>query len=304
MQKTAPFFVAAFIVISVASLFPRIALGPGERVADESVRLLFVGDIFFDRSIRTAMRERGAHFPLSCVAERLAAYDLVIGNLEGPITSYLSVSEGSTVGSPENYTFTFAPESARALYRANIHLVNLGNNHIMNFGPEGLAQTKRFLKEARVSFFESLDEISTIYRTTLRNVPISFVNYNEFGGLSLASTSELIHKEKVEGRIVVVYAHWGEEYTKAPLRVREAARELIDAGADLIIGSHPHVVLEKEVYRGKTIYYSLGNFLFDQFWNDDVSQGLAVELSVNHKGTLAFKEFSTQMGRDRRVCFS
>lgn len=289
--------------ILVVAPFPRTAGEIARETNDSTIRLLFVGDLFFDRTIRTAMQEHGDDYPLSCVADRLAGYDLVVGNLEGPITPFASVSEGSEVGSLENYTFTFPTGTAEALARANIRLVNIGNNHIGNFGKEGVAMTIRYLDEAGVYYFGSMGEISTIYRTHFGSHAFSFIGHNEFGGLSLASTTELVREEADAGRIVFVYAHWGEEYVPPPPRVRVAAHAFIDAGAAAVFGSHPHVVLEREIYRGRPIYYSLGDFLFDQYWSDEVSRGLAVEARIREGGALALRNLRAYMKRSGAVCF-
>jgi poly-gamma-glutamate synthesis protein (capsule biosynthesis protein) len=295
-----PIALGAFIVAAYPSAVGDIAR---EAKEENNIRLLFVGDIFFDRSIRTVMRERGDDFPLSCVAERLHEYDLVVGNLEGPITAFSSVAEGSAVGSPENFQFTFPTSTAAALQRANIQLVNLGNNHIGNFGREGMEMTKRHLNAASVRYFGGQAMDIPIYRYISDDRELSFVSYNEFGGLSVASTTELIAREEKEGRMVFVYAHWGEEYQPPPAHVRAAARAFIDAGASAVFGSHPHVVLEKEVYEGRPVYYSLGNFLFDQYWNREVRNGLAVEISLISGGKIAVHELPIEIMRVGRVCF-
>lgn len=307
MKKAAALLLVALGAIAV---FLFLLPSPEEEVFEEfvrgksSVRLLFVGDIFFDRDIRRAMRERGDDFPLSCAKEKLLEYDVVVGNLEGPITPYESKSLGSASGSPENYIFTFPTTTADILARHNILLVNLGNNHIGNFGREGIEMTRRHLVEFGVHYFGSIGKDTTIYRSDFGEEQFSFVGFNEFGGVGAASTSELILHKAEEGRIVFVYAHWGEEYAPPPPRVVEAAHAFIDAGAESVFGSHPHVVLPKEAYKGKAIYYSLGNFLFDQYWSEEVSTGLAVEVAIINGEGIAFKEHKTVISREGRVCFA
>jgi poly-gamma-glutamate synthesis protein (capsule biosynthesis protein) len=97
----------------------------------------------------------------------------------------------------------------------------------------------------------------------------------------------------------MVYAHWGLEYSKTPGEdLKETAHALIDQGADLIIGSHPHVIQEKEIYRGKRIYYSLGNFIFDQYFRPATRRGLAVKVVIDAKDlALSFQEFHLIMDR-------
>lgn len=307
MKKAAAFLLVTPVAVAgFLLLFP----SPEEEVFEEfvrgksSVRLLFVGDIFFDRDIRRAIGERGEDFPLSCAKEKLSEYDAVIGNLEGPITPYESKSLGSARESPDNFIFTFPPTTGEILARHNILLVNLGNNHIGNFGREGINSTKEFLAKAGIHYFGGLAADMPIYRYMYGDREISFIGYNEFGGLGAASTSELILHEAEEGRVVFVYAHWGEEYAPPPPRVVEAVHAFVDAGAAAVFGSHPHIVLPKEVYKGKAIYYSLGNFLFDQYWNEEVSTGLAVEVTIIDGDIVALKEHKTTMSPEGRVCFA
>ena len=81
---------------------------------------------------------------------------------------------------------------------------------------------------------------------------------------------------------MVVFSHWGVEYSPASTdSMKSLAHQFIDAGADLVVGSHPHVIEPMEIYNGKRIYYSLGNFIFDQYFNEDVRNGLGVTVRIN-----------------------
>src|SRR5262249_46398088 len=117
------------------------------------VRILFVGDMFFDRFIRQKSERLGSDFPFACVDALLRSADMVVGNLEGPITDNRSVSVGTTPGSPNNSRFPSPKETAATLSRHNVAAVTLGNNHIMNFGQTGLEQTRRYLDAAGVGHF-------------------------------------------------------------------------------------------------------------------------------------------------------
>ena len=253
------------------------------------VKILFVGDMNFDRYIRKVGENKGEDYIFSCIDNFLKDSDLVVGNLEGPITDNPSVSLGSTIDTPDNYTFTFPPNTAKLLVKNNIKLVNLGNNHINNFGQEGFASTKKYLEEAEVNYLD------------FRVKNISFISYNEFGGDSAKKVAQKIVEEKKEGRVVFVYTHWGDEYIAPPQRVKNYAKLFAEAGADYIIGSHPHVVLESEKIGETIVYYSLGNFIFDQYWNKEVSTGLVLE--VNIKGDdIKIIEHKVSLNRDGRTC--
>ncbi len=262
------------------------------------IELLFTGDLMFDRYIREHAIKYGNDYILEDVKSLLLTNDLVIADLEGPITTYDSISMGSVIGSPPNFVFTFDPSVAQTLYEHNIRLVNIGNNHILNFGYEGLAQTKKFLTAANIGYFGNVgipeDRTKII---TLKNMTLGFVNYNEFVQDGKQTALEDIAKLKNKVDLLILMAHWGPEYiTEAPPYIQELAHTFIDNGVDLIIGGHPHVVQQKEVYNGKTIYYSLGNFVMDQYFEPAVMQGLLVKTSIDPVSKeLTFKEFTVKM---------
>jgi AmmeMemoRadiSam system protein B len=245
-------------------------------------RILFGGDMMFDRYIRTVIRTRGENFIFSPLRETLAGADAVVANLEGPITGSGSESETSVIGEAKNYVFTFPSETAALLKNEHIGIVNLGNNHILNFREDGAAQTERFLTAAGVEYFGSpVGSDGRILRKTFGGTKIAFVNYNQFVFQGKEKAFEDIRSARASADIVAVYAHWGKEYVPALPEIKDLAHRFIDAGADVIIGSHPHVVQEREVYAGKTIYYSLGNFIFDQYEKAETTQGLLVGMSID-----------------------
>jgi poly-gamma-glutamate synthesis protein (capsule biosynthesis protein) len=263
----------------------------------ESTKILIVGDILLDRYIRKVSDAKGGSFIFSCLDSFLADYDFVVGNLEGPITENSSISMGSTVGSPENYIFTFSTTSAELLARHNIKVVNLGNNHIGNFGVDGFSSTKEFLNMAGINYFGGLAGDESIYQRS----NISFVSYNEFGGRTFEKVADIIRNEKENGKSVIVYAHWGDEYIDSSPRLRGVATLFAESGADLVVGSHPHVVLQNERILDTVVYYSLGNFIFDQYWNSEVATGLTLALDVRD-GKISITEFPVIMNKDGRTC--
>lgn len=266
--------------------------------------ILFGGDMMFDRTIRTLLERKGDDYIFSCIDGVLQNADLVVANLEGPITSQDSVSVGTAPGIDGNFTFTFPLSTAELLKRHNIGLVNVGNNHIMNFGREGLLETREALARAGVRYMgdpESGEE-GRVARISLRGIPFSFVNWSDWAGGKANHTVAQVRREKQLGRIVVVYTHWGEEYAPVISRVRQLAHSFVDAGADIVIGSHPHIVQEREVYKGVHIYYSLGNFIFDQYWDEGVRRGLLVRVESIPGGIVRVSEIPIESSADRRPC--
>lgn len=264
-------------------------------------RIFLVGDISFDRHIRQVAEKKGEDFLFSCIGEFLKEADLVVGNLEGPITENPSISKGSIIGSPQNFTFTFPTTTARLLYKNNIRLVNLGNNHSDDFGQTGLSSTQKYLDKAGVEYFGGVFGIEPVVYKKVGGVTFAFISYNQFGGEAREKVAEKIEKEKGEGKKVLVYTHWGEEYVSPNTSIKNTAKLFAESGADFVIGSHPHIVLEREKIGQTVVYYSLGNFLFDQYWNTDVSTGLVLELNIKDK-KVGIVEHKVSLGRDGRTC--
>ncbi len=272
----------------------------------QPVRLLFGGDLMFDRNIRLRMQEFGVRHPLAQLTEFFSRYDAVIANLEGPVTDNLSRSVGSQPGSTNNFFFTFQPEIVPMLKENNLTVLNLGNNHITNFGTDGIVQTKRYLSEAGIAYFgntgqEKLANERVLFKRFGEHT-IAFVNLNQFTaqGFETAVADTVYASQSAD--IVIVMPHWGEEYTPEPNRViREQAHQLVDAGADAIVGGHPHVIQSWEDYMGKRIYYSLGNFVFDQYFQPEVKKGWLVEMHIWQNGQLQYKEIPIRLETDGRT---
>ncbi len=266
--------------------------------------ILFGGDMMFDRSIRQYADINGGDYLFNCLDPLLRSADLVVANLEGPITGNPSVSEGSAVGSAANFTFTFPTTTAALLQRHHVGAVTLANNHIYNQGAAGVRSTISYLDAAGVANFG--DPLNAgVANLDVSGVPIALIGYNDFipQGGTASTTLAQIARAKQEGRVPIVFAHWGVEYAPAsPARVVALAHRFVEAGAGAVIGAHPHVVENSEVYRGAPIYYSLGNLIFDQYWDAAVSHGRMVELSVSGGSVSVLKEIPVVLGSNRQTC--
>ncbi|MDD4990501.1 MAG: AmmeMemoRadiSam system protein B, partial [Candidatus Pacebacteria bacterium] len=205
------------------------------------IQILFTGDLMFDRGIRHYAKKAGSNeFIFQKIRPLLLNQDLVISNLEGPITDNASKSSGTEPGSPNNYIFTFDPSVAKTLWYENIRLVGLGNNHILNFGQDGEKSTHEYLEASGVSFFGSPNADRTITKT-VQGIKMAFVNYNEFTSTTAFEQSQAITEiQKLKGRVdfIVVFCHWDTEYQPEPTEATKTlAHQFINAGADIIIGS-------------------------------------------------------------------
>jgi len=307
--------IAAFFSFAIAGRYALHAPTAGTYVSSLKLghaTILFGGDMMFDRTVRKVVDEKGGDFIFSCIKDTLKAADVVVANLEGPITPNASVSATSTPEDRFNYTFTFPPQTAELLYSHNVRMVNLGNNHILNFGKGGVMSTIKFLKNAGVGYFGSPTD-DGVATSTIKDISFAFINYNEFAPAKhtnileyvgmFSGTIRQIQEARAGGYIPIVYAHWGVEYaTTSSAYSRELAHSFVDAGAEIVIGSHPHVIQEHEIYKGKHIYYSLGNFVFDQYFSEEVRNGLLLKVTFGQNGVIAIKEIPVYLEVDRRTC--
>lgn len=263
--------------------------------AATTVKLLFGGDLMFDRSVRAKMQQFGYRYPLQKLESTFNQADFVIANLEGPVTLFPSKSMGSKLGSSENYVFTFQPEVLSALKQQHLSVLNLGNNHILNFGTAGARSTKTYLTEEQLLFFgDTTTEAGSherIARVDKHGIKVAFVNYNQFVDQGFEHALEDIQWVKPQVDVVIVYPHWGNEYAPTANQViQDQAHQFIDVGADVVIGAHPHVIQNVEQYKGKTIYYSLGNLVFDQYFRQETQLGLLVVVEIDQQKKLTFSE--------------
>ena len=236
---------------------------------------LFTGDIMLDRKVELQMNKNGFSYPFEKISEFLKTSDGVFGNLEGPISK-----------NPENYSlvameFAFDAKVIEPLASANFKVLSLANNHTLNMGLAGMEETKQLLEQANIDWIGEPWQCSE--KTAIKD-DIVFAAFNKtFNGCNDEKIIEIVKsiESSAPDKFLVVGMHWGEEYKlKSNSLQQDLAHKIIDAGADLIVGTHPHVVQEIENYNGKLIFYSLGNFIFDQYFSEDTQEGLMVKLSI------------------------
>lgn len=257
---------------------------PGKKSEkNKSADILFLGDFMLDREMRTLIDRKGINWPTEKIQRLFWSQDLNVLNLESPLTEKTSVSIGSSSAEKRHFIFTSALEQAKLFFKAHkINIANLGNNHIQNFGKEGLNQTKSNLKNLKIDYFGDPSDKNSFLIKEVNGLKLAFVNYNQFSRSSSKEVSEKIKDLKRNTDFVIVYAHWGNEYqSRQNERQQKEAHEFLDSGADLIVGSHPHVIQPVEIYKNKAIFYSLGNFVFDQYFSEDVKKRLTLGISIS-----------------------
>ncbi|MFH0819830.1 MAG: AmmeMemoRadiSam system protein B [bacterium] len=273
-----------------------ISFSSGEKKQSPQISLHFFGDAMFDRKIASLL---GAEDILSTIAGQEERFfkgnNFNILNLEG-VLSYQKKAQNKPV------IFRFNPEQVLPLlkkYRFN--LLNLANNHTLDYFLAGDEDTRNFLNKANIRSFGAY-EINNKTCATIdkNNLKIALCGFNDVGGvLPTEPALQIISNAKKNHDFVFLNVHWGEEYGTMPTtRQRDLAQKFINAGADLIIGHHPHVIQPLEIYQGKPIFYSLGNFIFDQDSPEEVNIGLSVGvIAAQQKTTLYLFPFHSNAGK-------
>jgi len=265
----------------------------------KKVSILAFGDMMLDRVVYSkALKAGDYNFPFQKIDDFLKTADIKFANLEGPITNFKSISNGNT-----RMRFTVSPEFLPVL-KERFNVLSLANNHMLDFGEAGYIQAKNYLSEANINYFGNYhnqqENLSTIIEKN--EIKIGFIGYHGLIEEGFENALEEIKKIRPQVDFLIVVPHWGAEYKEFPAdSTIKKAKQFIDVGADLILGGHPHVVQPSEEYKGKKIYYSLGNFIFDQYWSEETMQGLAVEILLeksDNKIKAEYKEYKIKINQD------
>ncbi len=218
-----------------------------------------VGDVMLDRGTRRKIEEFGIEYPWVEMGRFLRGVDLRIGNLEGTVNE-----QPSTFTYDPPFRFVFDPSYIEAML-PYLDVVSLANNHAADVGAgAGQQETRRWLDDIGVKWFGAWETPEPAYDFEIEGMLFRLVGYHEFRP-DVERMEQLIAEGDAAGRFVIVVPHWGPEYQYFPSANQRALAELIvAAGADLVIGGHPHVVQGAEMIDGVPVLYSLGNFVFDQ----------------------------------------
>ena len=250
---------------------------------DTPITILNMGDLMFDRGVREKINKFGYEYPFEKIAGLEGRFfrgvDLIVGNLEGPITTASKYNL--------TYSFSFDPKIVEILKKHNFSAVSLANNHSLNAGNIGHKDTIKYLSRQNIGAFGNPNEHG-YWTTTIKGKDIAFLGINLVGISnpdfnSIKETMDVLDKGN---DILVVHIHWGDEYFVEPnKRQVKFGRSLVDWGADLVIGHHPHVMQGMETYKGVPILWSLGNFIFDQYGDFEMTHGLAAGVTFRNSST-------------------
>ena len=247
-----------------------------------TISLQFFGDIMLDRNVAKNMGDQMLDYIFANLGpgqgRRLfGSADVTIANLEGPFAH-------ARIKTSKSIAFRFDKIFATELKFYGFAAVNLANNHLYDMGRSNVAFTRETLKKAGLGYFgdELLEGPLFTWIATSTPDAVAFLGiHNTYHEPDLKKVAAALVDAKARARYVIVNVHWGEEYKRiSNEKQRVLAHWLIDHGATAVIGHHPHVVQEMEIYKGAPIFYSLGNFIFDQYFSQDTQEGLSVGLTL------------------------
>lgn len=241
------------------------------KVSKSETSIILLGDIMLGRSVmETSLFTKGSPvYPFEKVSDILNKANIVFGNLENPI---ISNCPRSTSG----LKFCTDPKMIAGLESANINIVNLANNHARNYGEEGFKETENYLRDNEIDYVGA----NNLVVRKIGNTSFGFLGFNFVGSKPSDLDLQLISDSKNKVDTLIIMVHWGIEYSPHPTENQKTiAKDLVSGGADIVVGSHPHWVQDIEFIDGKPIFYSLGNFVFDQAWSEETKSGLAIRLT-------------------------
>lgn len=285
---------------------------PPEKLDDvkptpDDIQLIYAGDIMLT-DLPGAAIARGVD-PFAEFADVLRGADATIGNLECVVAT-----GGEAVKKP--CVFRAAP-AVLPILKKHFGIVSLANNHTSDFGHSAFLEQLESLEKHQIAYFGGGRDCAHAripHILKIKGLRIALLGYNEFKprsfeagpdwpGVAWSVDEQVIAdiraaRTRHQADLVIPYMHWGWEHEAANDRQKQLARMMIDAGADMVIGGHPHVTQEIEYYQGKLIVYSLGNFVFDGFEDGPARTGWLARLQMNKQGLVAWDTVVAHIDKD------
>lgn len=248
---------------------------------EADITIFAVGDMMLSRHIEKVMSSKGNDYPFKQVCSTLKKGDIVFGNLE----SILSDKDTPPFFKDKPYNFSAPTAASKSLRNAGFNVLNLANNHAMDFGQSAISETRSSLYREGISIFGAGEDINEACKPsiiTVKGLRFAFLGFGvahsslvyadlQRGGIApirLDYIKKGIQTALSRADVVIVSVHWGKEYDSFPSETqKKIAHQLVDWGADMVLGHHPHVLQGIEMYKNRPIAYSLGNFIFDQRGN-------------------------------------
>jgi poly-gamma-glutamate synthesis protein (capsule biosynthesis protein) len=284
-------------------------LAPPAVARNGEVDIVFVGDVMVAEVPGRIIS--GGEDPFAPFAELLQKHDLRIGNLECVV---------ATGGTAETKPFTFrADPGVLPVLKRHFDAMSVANNHSGDFGKQAFAEELALMREAGLPYFGGGGDATEAHAPLMleRNgLRIALLGYVEFKprsfeagahlpGVAWSGEDDQVIEDIAAARrvhhadIVIPVMHWGwEEEPNPSPRLREFARRMIDAGADMVVGGHPHVTQGAEMYKGKPIVYSLGNFLFNSFDTEATTTGWVLSARIGRDGVRQWRTYVAKLDAD------
>ncbi|MBN2754669.1 MAG: CapA family protein [Candidatus Goldbacteria bacterium] len=262
--------------------------------------ITLTGDIMPGRKLSPVIDVNGSGYPYAKVKELLKKSSVVFGNLEAPLVNKENLSNLKKQGKDKSVHLYGFERDAQAMADAGFDIMSLANNHILDYGQYGLTQTVQALEKAGIDYCGirkgALWKPNAPCVKYLNGTKVSFLCYSNvshetfFAGKNRYGTIPALMDEiekdieacRADTDILIIYLHWGREYEEVKSYQKKFAKKLIDRGADFIFGSHTHIFQDVEKYKGKYIFYGLGNFVFDLEREDTHKSGI-VNLEIADK---------------------
>jgi len=281
------------------------------------VTVTAVGDMMFDRGVLYSVVNGGQKdfaYLFSQIPDLKDDTDILLGNLEGP-----AAISGDYAGNL--YSFHMQPKVLGTLKAVGFDILNVANNHAGDWGRSGFEETLKNLKENNLSYTGGAWNYASVTKPVIfdkNGIKIGFLGFSDFcpaglaasakrSGILLASDpnfKQIISQAAGQVDALIVTIHFGDEYQPIHnIRQENLAQAAIDAGAKAVIGHHPHVVQDTEKYHGGFIAYSLGNFIFDQYFSLATMQGLVLKLVIGKDGKVQAEEKLVQLNERLQPAF-
>lgn len=288
--------------IRVGAILVLILLFMGSLAFGETLTLSFIGDCSIGESFQSQGKEgsytnvldtQGYEWPFSLVYPILAEDDFTFANLEVVFTS-------RTKHMDKNFPLVAKPQYAQALLYSGIDVVNTANNHAYDFFVEGYLDSLQTLEELGMPYFGNFNLGTTqpqdiLFVQTVKGVTIGALGFSYPQDLDMVKIANRIQTLREQGcDLVIVSLHWGRETKAYPESYQiKYAREIMQAGADIIWGHHPHVLQPVQFYDGKPIFYSTGNFTFGSMGEVDPDTGVfQLEYTLDDENGITLSVFS------------
>jgi hypothetical protein len=244
--------------------------------------IVLVGDVLLARNVESLMTQKGNDYPFKGFDLRgIFSSSYIIGNFESPIPrNHKPTNAGEML-------FSVEPQYLPSLVDAGFTHFSVANNHTYDHGRDGLLNTVAELSKAGLEPFGNPNRFSEEFVTYLdtHEKVIALVGIHALGKIpTTRQLSKLFTAAGKKSDFQIAYVHWGTEYkTQNDKAQRDFAEALVTAGADLVVGHHPHVVQNIDLIDGVPVFYSLGNYIFDQYLSKETEQGLVVALDLTNE---------------------